>query len=56
MRKVYVKVTTKLILTLSDDDSLEDVMSDMEYDFTSNTEGVYVVDTEMLDYVVTDSK
>ncbi len=55
-RKVYITVTTKIILDMDEGIELDEVMSDMDYNFKSQTDGVDVVDTEMQDYEVTDSK
>jgi len=55
-RKIYVTVTTRLIINADDDQNISDVLSEMDYDFTSNTDGADIVDTEILNWEVTDSK
>lgn len=55
-RKVYVNVTTRLILELEDGVEVADVISDMDYSFTSGTKNADVVDTEIINHEVTDSK
>ncbi len=56
MRKVYVEVKVKLILNMDEGIEVGEVIDDINYEFLSNTEGVDVEDTEILDYNVTDSK
>lgn len=55
-RKIYVTVTTQLIINADDDQNISDVLSEMDYDFTSNTDGADIEDTEILNWEVTDSK
>lgn len=55
-RKVYVTVTSKLIITADDGVDIDDVINEMDYSCTSQTEGAEIVDTEIADYKVTDSK
>jgi hypothetical protein len=54
-RKVYVKVEVKVILNLDDDMEASKAMEEIDYSFDSG-EGFDVLDTELLDYEVTDSK
>ena len=56
MRKVYVEVKLRLIVTMDEGINLDDVMNDMEYDFTSCTLDAAIDDTELEDWEVTDSK
>jgi hypothetical protein len=56
MRKVYVKVTSRLILNMDEGVEIEDFISNMDYDFTSNTDGVDIHDMEITDFEITDSK
>ena len=55
-RKMYVTVTTRLIIRADDDVALNEVMENMDYDFTSTNDGADVEDTEILDWELTDSK
>jgi hypothetical protein len=55
-RKVYVNVTTRLILDLDDVIQVSNVLEEMTYSFDSTTEGASVEDTLILDYEVVDSK
>lgn len=56
MRKIYVTVTAKLIVRADDGVDVDDVLSDMDYNFSSQTEGAQIEDTEIEDWEVTDSK
>lgn len=56
MRKVYVTVTTRLIIRADDNVNIEDVLENMDYSFTANTDGADIEDTEIQDWEVTDSK
>lgn len=55
-RKVYVNVTTRLILDMDEGIPVDEVISEMDYDFTSQTDGVEILDTEIRDHEVIDSK
>ena len=56
MRKVYVEVVTRLIIDMEEGLSVADVITEMDYKFTSTTDGAIIADTEIRDYEVTDSK
>ena len=56
MRKVYVEVKARIIMNMDDGVEVDDVICNMDYHFTPNTEGVDFVDEEIRDYEVTDSK
>lgn len=55
-RKVTVEVKVKLIINLDEGIEVSEVINELDYDFTSNTDGVAIEDTEILDHEVTDSK
>lgn len=55
-RKIYVGVITRLILDMEEGIHVGDVISDLDYEFKSGTEGADVADTEIIDYQVKDSK
>jgi hypothetical protein len=55
-RRVYVEVKVKLVLDMDDGVDVSDVISEMDYSFTSNNDGVTITDTEILDHEVTNSK
>lgn len=56
MRKAYVEVKTRLILNMDEGVEVSEVLENMDYDFTSTTDGADVEDTEIRDWEVTDSK
>jgi len=59
MRKVYVKATFKLILNIEEGTSVEDVMGELNYDFSPadfHEDQAELVDTEMEDWQILDSK
>ena len=56
MRKVYVDVVTRITMNMDDGVDVSDVISDMDYEFTSPTEACDFEDTEIKDYNVIDSK
>jgi len=55
-RKVYVTVTTRLIIRADEGVDIDEVIQEMDYDFTSQTEGAEIEDTEITDHEITDSK
>ena len=55
-RKVYVNVTTRIIMEMDEGIEVSEVISEMDYDFTPMTEGVEFLDTEIREHEVTDSK
>lgn len=55
-RKVYVKVETRLIIRMSEDVAISDVINEMQYEFDSQTDGATIEDSEITDWEVIDSK
>ena len=58
-RKVYVNVTVRLIIDMDDDEDapeVQEVISEMDYSFTSGHDAADIVDTEIVNHEVTDSK
>ena len=55
-RKVYLEVKVRVILNLDDDTEVSKAMEEVDYNFTSNSKYFDVLDTEILDYEITDSK
>lgn len=53
-RKVYVTVTTRLVLRISEGTEVKKVLDEMGYEFTSPD--AIIEDTELVDYNITDSK
>ena len=56
MRKAIVEVKAKLVINMDDDVKVSDVIGDMNYDFDAGILGADIIDTEIMDYEVTDSK
>ena len=56
MKKVYIEITTKIILNIEDNVNVDDVVNEMEYDFKIDSDQGEIIDTEILDYSITDSK
>ena len=57
MKKVYVEVTTRLIINMDEDETVDEVMENMDYEFTTSpNSGADVVDTEIRDWEVKDAK
>lgn len=57
MKKVYVEVTTRLVINMNEDETVDEVMENMDYDFTaSDSTGADVVDTEIRDWDIKDCK
>ena len=55
-RRVYVEVKVKLIIDVEEGVSIAHIISDMDYDFSFEGEEATINDTEIIDFVVTDSK
>ena len=56
MRKVYVVVTTRIVIEADDNVEITEVLQDMDYNFISQTEGADIVDSEIREWEVQDSK
>lgn len=54
-RKVYLKIEVSVILSVDDDMEIDKVIEEIDYSFNSG-EGFDVLDTQLRDYEVTDSK
>lgn len=55
-RKIYVEVKTRLIIEIEEGIEFSEVMADMDYNFTSQTDGASVIDSEIIEQEITDSK
>ena len=53
---LVVHVITRLILNLDEGTEVSQVIENMDYHFTSQTEECEITDTEIIDYDITDSK
>lgn len=56
MRKMLVEVSIKLIINIDDGIEISELIDELDYSFTSQTDGADIVDTEILDYKIVDSK
>jgi hypothetical protein len=55
-RKVYIDVKARLILTMDEGVTVTEVLENMDYSFVSQNDEAYVLDSEIQDWEVTDSK
>jgi len=55
-RKVYVTVQVGLIIDMDDDAILSDVINELDYSFSDQTGKATIVDSNLEDYSVEDSK
>jgi len=55
-RKVYVEVKVKLIIDMDEGIEVGDIVNELDYTFKDTTGTATIIDTEILDYEVTDSK
>lgn len=57
MRTVHVKVTVDLTVKVDDDQCLDDVMNEMDYNFTASPDtNADIEDMEIVDWEVLDSR
>ena len=56
MRKVYVNLTVRLVLDIEEGIGTADVIDELDYKFTSTTDGALVADTEIKDWDVQQPK
>ncbi len=56
MRKVYVDVKVRLIINQDDGVETSEVINEMEHNFMDMTGKATIEDSEVKDFVVTDSK
>lgn len=55
-RKIYVNITTRIIIRADDDADVDDVINELDYSFSDTTGKAQVEDTNITDYEITDSK
>ena len=55
MRKVYTEIKFKVVMNVDEGVEVSDVINDMDYVFTPS-DNADIVDTEMIDFEITDSK
>lgn len=56
MRKVYVTTKVRLIIQADEDQNINEVLENMNYEFTSQSDGANIIDTEIQNWQITDSK
>jgi len=56
MRKIHVRVEVDLFINADEGIEVSEIIQEMEYNFTSKTEGATIEDTEIYDFEVTDSR
>jgi len=52
MKKYYVNATVRLIINADDGVDINDMLNDIEYDFTSNTDNADIIEEEVMDFQV----
>jgi hypothetical protein len=55
-RKVTVEMKIKLLLHVDEGVEVSHIMNELEYDIADTTSQATVMETEMLDYEITDSR
>ena len=56
MRKVVVEIKTKVIMTVDENVEISEIINELDYEFSDTTTKATVIDTEIIDYEVIDSK
>lgn len=56
MRKVTVELKIKMLIHADEDKEISDVIDEMEYEFIYSEPGAEIIDTEIEDYEVSDSR
>jgi hypothetical protein len=56
MRKIYLTLSLKLQVTADEGVEISEVIQEMDYNFKSQTDGADIVDSEIIDYEIVDSK
>ena len=56
MRKVYVELKVKLVITVDKGVDVDKVINELDYDFSDTTTQATVEDTVITDYEIVDSK
>ena len=56
MRKAFVEAKVKLVINMEEGVEVSTVIDEMDYSMVSTTTGADIMDTEILDYNVTDRK
>jgi hypothetical protein len=48
----YVNATVRLIINADDEVDIHDMLNEMEYNFTSNTDNANIIEEEVMDFQV----
>ena len=56
MRKVTVKLEMKIVMSVDEGMEISEVIQELDYQVTDTTTAADIMDTEILDYEVIDSK
>ncbi len=56
MRKVTVELKVKMLIHADEDKEISDVINEMGYEFIYSEPGAEIVDTEIEDYEIVDSR
>ncbi len=56
MRKIYVDLKVRIIVEAEDNLYIGEVVQELDYNIHSRTLGAVILDTQIADYTVTDSK
>jgi isocitrate/isopropylmalate dehydrogenase len=56
MRKIFVNLTVKLEIDADEDVEVSEIIDNLDYSFVSDPNNSDVIDTEIIDYDIIDSK
>ena len=56
MRKVTVKLEMKIVMSVDEGTEISEVIKELDYQVTDTTTAADILDTEIVDYEVIDSK
>ena len=56
MRKVFVEVFVRLVINADEGVDIQNILDEMYYNFSTDTRGAEIEDTEIIDTNITDSK
>ena len=55
-RKVIVELKVKLLLNVDEESQISDIVDELDYNFSDTTGSADVIDTEISDFEIIDSK
>lgn len=56
MKKITATLTVKILLHVNEDADVEEVVNELDYDFSDTTTKAEVIDTEITDMQIEDSR